>query len=126
MNSMLVPGRVVAGVDDHLGPVAQRHAVRVRGAPVRHVHRVERRLEQLVLQEHPLVRAEPRVHLGQRLGEPVLAGADVVLTRVVGAVGEPQLQIAGPGRVHDVDAFEQVVGRLAPDPGSGLVTEPSM
>jgi hypothetical protein len=34
-----------------------------------------------------------RVHLGQRRSEAVLAGADVVLAGVVGAVGEPQLQV---------------------------------
>ena len=47
--------RVVAGVDAHLRPLAQLQAVRERRAPVGHVHRVERRLEQLVLEDQPLV-----------------------------------------------------------------------
>jgi hypothetical protein len=61
-----------------------------------------------------------RVDLRQRLGQPVLAGPDVVLARVVGAVGEPQLEVARAGLVHDVDALEEVVDRLAPDPRVGV------
>src|SRR6185437_7642137 len=41
---------------------------------------------------------------------------DVVLAGVVGAVGEPQLQVLRPGRVHDVDALHQVADGLAADP----------
>ncbi len=46
----------------------------------------------------------------------MLAGRNVVLTWVVGAVGEPQLEIARAGGVHDVDAFQQVVKSLAAHP----------
>ena len=115
MNSMLVPGRVVPGVDDDHRLRAGGDALHVRGPPVGDVHRVERRLEELVLEDHPLVRPEPGVDRGERLGEPVLAGADAVLAGVVGPVREPQLQVARAGRVHDVDAGEEVVERLAAD-----------
>jgi hypothetical protein len=56
-------GSVVPGVDDHLGALAGRDAVRVRRTPVGHVGHVERGLEQLVLQQHALVPAEPVVRL---------------------------------------------------------------
>jgi hypothetical protein len=116
MNSMFTPGRVVAGVDDDHGPGAERLAVQQAGAPVRHVGGVERRLEQLVLQQHPLIGPEPAVDGGQCLGEPVLPRGDVVLTGVVGAVGEPELEVPRAGGVHDVDALQQV--------GEGLLAHP--
>ena len=48
--------RVVAGVEAHDGALAERDAVHVRRAPVGHVGRVERGLEELVLEHEPLVR----------------------------------------------------------------------
>ena len=105
--------RVMAGVDDDLRLRPGGDALDVGGPPVGDVHRVERRLEELVLEQHPLVRPEPRVDRGERLGQPVLAGADVVLTGIVRPVGEPQLQVARTGRIHDVDAGEEMIERLA-------------
>ena len=67
MNSMLVPGRVVAGVEADHGPLAERADVRVRRAPVGDVGVVERRLEELVLQHQPLVVADRGVDLGAAL-----------------------------------------------------------
>ncbi len=107
------PRGVVAGVEAHHGPLPQRDHVRVRRAPVRDVRVVERRLEQLVLQHQPLLRPELRVDLGERLGDGVLPGADVVLARVVRAVREPDLQVARARRRHDLQALEVVVDRLA-------------
>ncbi|MGW2719148.1 hypothetical protein [Streptomyces sp. NPDC001492] len=43
--------------------------------------------------QHPLPVSEPLVHLGEAFGEPVLAGAEVVLPGTVRAVGEPRLQV---------------------------------
>ena len=113
MNSMFVPGAwwPVSTTTFAFGPAVD--ALDVGGSPVGHVHRVERRLEELVLEEHPLVRPEPGVDGGECLGEPILAGADVVLARVVRPVREPQLEVPRAGRVHDVDAGEEVVQRLA-------------
>ena len=105
--------RVVPGVDDHLGCRAELEGVRVRGAPVRHIGRVEGGLEQLVLQDHPLVRPETLVHRGERLGQAVLTRGHIVLAGVVGAVGEPELERGGAGGVHHVDALEQVAEGLA-------------
>src|SRR3954470_5920814 len=64
--------------------------------------------------------AEPLVHRVQGLGEAVLALADRVLARVVGAVGEPQLEVARPGLIHHVDALEEMVERLATHPRVGV------
>jgi hypothetical protein len=117
MNSMFVPGAwwPVSTTTFAFGP--EREAVDQRGPPVGHVHRVERWLEELVLEHDPLVRPQPLVDGRERLGEAVLAGPDVVLARIVRAVGEPQLEVARPGRVHDVDALEQVVDGLLADTG---------
>ncbi len=113
-------GRVVPGVHHHHRPLAEGLAVQQAGAPVGHVGGVEGRLEQLVLEQHPLTGAEPLVDRRQRLRQPVLAGGDVVLARVVGAVGEPQLQVLRAGRVHDVDALQQVRQRLLAHPRVGV------
>lgn len=106
---------MVPGVDHDLRLRTELQAVGVGGAPVRHVGRVERRLEELVLQQHPLLVPEPLVDLGERLGQPVLPLTDVVLAGIVRTVREPQLQVPGPGRVHDVDALQQMIDRLAAD-----------
>jgi hypothetical protein len=70
---------------------------------------VERRLEELVLKHETLGVAQAGVDRGQGVREAVLAAADVALAWVVGAVGEPDLQVAGSGGVHDVEALEVVV-----------------
>jgi hypothetical protein len=85
---------VVAGVDDDDGLWSELDAVRIRRSPIRHVHDVERRLEQLVLQQDALVVSQPVVRFPQRLGQAVLSGPQVVLRRVVQPVGEPQLDVA--------------------------------
>ena len=83
-----------------------------RRPPVGHVRRIERRLEELVLEDEPLLGAEALVGESERLGKTLLPPTDVVLAGVVGAVGEPQLEVLRPSGVHDVDALEQVVDRL--------------
>jgi len=50
---------VMPGVHAHQRPLAQPRAVQVSRAPVRHIRVVERRLEQLVLQDQPLPRPQP-------------------------------------------------------------------
>ena len=107
----------MAGVHADLGAFAETDAVRVGGAPVRHVHRVEGGLEQLVLEDQPLAGRQTPVGLVQGLGQPVLPGRDRILAGVVGAVREPQLEVLAAGGVHDVHALEQVTQGLAADPG---------
>jgi hypothetical protein len=76
---------------------------------------VERRLEELVLQDQTLVLAETRIDLLQGVLQAVLPTAHVVLAGVVRPLGEPDLQIAGARGIHHVDAGEVVVDRLAAD-----------
>ena len=110
----------MTGVDDDRCLWAKGQAVDQGGAPVGHIHRVEGRLEQLVLEQKSLVIAEPGVDLGQCDGQALLPFQGVVLTGVVGAVGEPQLEIPGARCVHDVDALQQMIGRFATHPGIGV------
>ncbi len=72
---------------------------------------VEGGFEELVLEDQSLVVAESGVHRGQRLGEAVLTVAHVVLAGVVGAVGEPDLEVGRSGLVHHVDALDVMVDR---------------
>ncbi len=88
--------------------------------PVRDVGVVERRLEELVLEHEPLLLRELVVDRAEALGEAVLAAAHVALARVVGALGQPDLQVARPGLVHHLDALEVVVDRLLPDAPVGV------
>jgi hypothetical protein len=84
---------VVAGIHHHQRLGTQRLAVQQAGAPVGDVCGVKGRLEQLVLQQHPLARRQPRVDGRQGFGQAVLPGGYVVLAGIVGAVGEPQLEV---------------------------------
>ena len=116
MNSMFVPGAwwPVSRQTTARSPSATQwtYAVPQSG----HVGGVERRLEELVLEHEPLIGTEAGVDLGQRVGEPVLPVAQVALARIVEAVGQPDLEVAAAGHVHDVDALEHVGDRLGPDP----------
>ena len=52
----------------------------------------------------------------QGFGEPILASANVALPGVVRPVGEPDLEVAGAGGVHDLDALDVVIdGALTDD-----------
>jgi hypothetical protein len=74
---------------------------------------VEGGFEELVLQHQPLRLAQSVIDLRQAVGEPVLPATKITLSRVVGAVGEPDLQITGPGLIHDLDALEVVINGFA-------------
>ena len=105
-------GCVVPRVEADDRALTERDAVRVRRTPVRHVGRVERGLEELVLEHQALVAAEAPVHLAQRISEALLAITQITLTRVVEPVGKPDLEVAAAGDVHDVDALVHVRDRL--------------
>src|SRR4030095_1045157 len=68
----------------------------------------ERRLEELVFEDQPLIAGEMAIYLCEGLGEPVLSGPEISLTWIVRAVGQPDLQIARTCLVHHVDALEIV------------------
>jgi hypothetical protein len=54
---------------------------------------VEGGLEELVLQDQPLVWPNPLIDLSKAVGEPVLAATKITLTGIVGAVSKPDLQV---------------------------------
>ena len=119
--------RVVAGVEADHRAVAERGDLGVGGSPVRNVGVVERRLEELVLEHEALLaaRGARRSRWSDSL-QAVLAAAHVGLAGVVRALGEPDLQVARAGGVHDVDALEVVVDRLAADAASSWVRAPNL
>src|SRR4029077_1982140 len=96
---------------------AQPKAVQQRCPPVWDVSGVERRLEELVLQEHPGAVRERRVDLTEGLFDPLLAAAEIILPGIVRPVGEPQRQDRGSGLAHDVDAAKQLAYCLAANLG---------
>lgn len=62
-----------------------------------------------------MVVAELVVDARQALGQPVLTSPDVALPRVVGAVSQPDLEVARPRLRHHLDAVEVVLDRLVAD-----------
>ena len=84
------PERMVAGVDEDLRLRAELPAEERCGAPVGKVGAVERRLEELVLDQQPHASGQRSVELLQACDEPLVPGAQVVLARVVRPVGEPE------------------------------------
>ena len=104
-------GSVMAGVDQHLRPLAEPDAMGKRRAPVGHIGAVESRLEELVLEQEPHPYRQGLVHGGESLGHAVLASGDAVLARVVRAVGKPQAEDRRTGRLCHLDALLQVPDR---------------
>ncbi len=86
--------RMVAEIDQHLRLFAELERKRVGRAPVGDIGAVEGWLEELVLDQHAAVFGQ--VLIGQRkaLFKAPFARTQIVLAGVVGAVGEPQAQIA--------------------------------
>jgi hypothetical protein len=114
------PLRVVARVDEHLRARAECAAHERGRAPVGQVGRVEGRLEELVLDEQPHVVRHRRIELLEPHDEPAEAPAQVVLARVVRAVGEPEADVGRADRRRDLDALEAVLERLPPDARVGV------
>ena len=107
--------RVVPHVDEHARSLAEALADEQRRAPVGEIGGVEGRLEELVLDEVLLLGGQRRVDAHERV-EHALAPLDqVVLARVVGAVGEPQRLRRRAERRGDLDALEQVLLGLRAD-----------
>src|SRR5215213_9535680 len=86
----------------------------VRGAPVGHIGVVEGRLEEFVLQHESLIGSDPLINRGEALGQSLLPAAEVALPGVVRAVRQPDLEVTRAGLVHDLDALEVMIDRLAP------------
>ena len=111
---------VVPHVDQHLGLGAELEAERVGDAPVGQIGVVEAGLEELVLDQHPGALGKRFVDRGQPLEKGLFAATNVVLTGVVGAVCKPQAEVVRAGRLHDLDALEQVLQSLPADLGVGV------
>ncbi len=106
---------VVAGVHQHLGLRAGGFGVEEGHAPVGDVGVVEGRFKGLVLHQHGHARRHGLVHLAKAVGEALLAGPDVVLPGIVGAVGEPQREVLAARGLADGHAVQAVLDGLAAD-----------
>ena len=82
--------------------------------PIRDHGRIEGRLVELVLEEHPPVAGQARIDLGKRLEIPVEHAIEVRLAGEVGAVGDPHRQRLRAELLADLDAFEIMRDRLVP------------
>ena len=100
--------RVVTGVHAHLRPLADVLAYAQRLAPVLDVGVIEGGLVELVLQEHAAVVGKRRINFAQRVDQPPAARTKVILTGVIGAVGEPDFDDAGTGLSRDLATFQDV------------------
>lgn len=58
---------------------------------------IKRRFKDLVLQDQALVSAQLGIDLLQGVGKPVLAAADIGLTGIVRAIGQPDLEVPRAG-----------------------------
>ena len=111
----------MAEVDEHARALAELLAEQQRRAPVGDVGRVERRLEQLVLDQQLLLVGQARVQLAERLLEPAAARAQVVLARRSWCRRRATATARStPSSVAIATQLEQVVDRLAADPGVGV------
>jgi len=102
---------MVARVDQHFGPLARLAAQGVAHAPIGQVGVIERGLERFVLdKQRPLGPAGVHrlAHRPQRLGQVVLAAADIILAGIVRAVGQPQTQMTRADRPAKLDRIEHV------------------
>ena len=100
---------VVAGVHENLRLRTEAPADERGRSPVGQIGAVEGRLEKLVLDEQPHPGREGGVELLERVGQPRVARAEIVLARVVGAVGEPEADDRRADFLGDLDALEAVV-----------------
>ncbi len=73
---------------------------------------IERWLKEFIFQQHALVITESGIYLLERFGQAVLAICDVILSRIVGSISEPQLKVTDIGLIHDVDAIEEMLDRI--------------
>ena len=104
--------RVVAEVDQALGLGPQLLRGEDRAAPVGDHGGIERRLEHLVLQQHPPVVGQGVIDLGGRLQIAVEAAGEVLLAGEVGPVADPDGEVPGAELPTDLDAFDVVLDRL--------------
>ena len=106
---------VMAHVDEHARALAEALADEQRRAPIGEVGGIEGGLEELVLDEVLLLGRQRGIDPRERV-EHALAPLDqIVLARVVGAVGEPQRLRGRAERAGDLDALEQVLLGLGAD-----------
>ena len=106
---------MVAGVDQH-ARLRSRGAGQVRGhAPVGDVGVIESRLEGLVFDQQALARSERLVGTHERLLQPLDALADALRAGVVGAVGQPERDIARAQFAGDGHGVEHVRDGAFPD-----------
>jgi len=111
------PLGMVTGVHQDLGLGPEVGCDDIGHPPVCQIGVIEGRLEELIFDQHPHPRRHPAVDLRESLQHAMFAHPEVVLTGVVGAVGEPEAQDGGADLFGDLDALQHVLHRPTPNPG---------
>ena len=112
--------RVVPQVDQDLRLRAQTRGDRGGHAPVGKIGVVEGGFEELVLEQHAHAGRHCPIDLRQRVDQTVPAPTQIILPRVVGAIGEPQAEQARANRLRNLHALHQVRHRAAAHRGIGM------
>ena len=110
----------MAEVHEREGPLPELADAVVARAPVVQHRRIESRLVELVLDEQPQALGQGVVDLSQALQVALEGLARVHLPREVAAVPDPDRVRAGSQLHAQLEAFEVVLDRLAPDRGVGV------
>jgi hypothetical protein len=103
---------VVPEVDQALRLRAQRAGGQETGAPVLDHGGIERRLADLVLEEHAPVGRQRGVDLARAVQVAIEGAAEVLLAGEVAAVADPHRQRLAAELAPDLDALEIVLDRL--------------
>ena len=111
---------VMAQIHQHLVPIPQLIGEGIGHAPIRQIRVVEGGFEHLVFDQQAHIGVHG-VHGGlEGVHEPMLAGANVPLAGVIGAVGQPQGDGLAVGLAGDFHALEHMVHGLGADAGVGV------
>src|SRR6266403_4724134 len=96
----------MTGVDQYFSLWSRGLRQEQRHSPISNIRVIKRRLERLVLHQHPLIRRELCMQSRQPLFKPALAMANIRRPRIVRTVREPQRDVTAPYLLRDPHAVK--------------------
>ena len=114
------PAGMVAEVHQDLGPLSQFQRPGVSCTPIGDIGGIKGRLEEFILDQHASTGGQLLVYLGQAAFEAPLAGPQIVLPGVIGAIRKPQAEEIAAHLVHDLAAFQEMIDGQFAGPGMGV------